>query len=47
MVIKEGECDGRLFIIVSGEVEVIKNLGKKNERRLNILGPNRYFGEMA
>ena len=47
VIIREGDRDGRLFIIISGEVEVIKNLGKKNEQRLNILGPHRYFGEMA
>jgi len=47
VIIREGDRDGRLFIIISGEVEVMKNLGKKNEQRLNILGPQRYFGEMA
>ncbi len=47
VIIKEGERDERLLIIVSGEVEVIKNMGGKNERRINTLGPNTYFGEMA
>jgi CRP/FNR family cyclic AMP-dependent transcriptional regulator len=47
VIIKEGERDGRLFIIVQGEVEVIKNLGSKNQKRLNTLGPTMYFGEMA
>jgi CRP/FNR family transcriptional regulator len=47
VIIKEGEPDNRLFIIVKGEVEVIKAMGEKRERRLGILGPESYFGEMA
>lgn len=46
-IIKEGDRDGRLFVIVSGEVEVIKGLGKKTERYVRTLGPLNYFGEMA
>lgn len=46
-IIKEGDRDGRLFVIVSGEVEVIKGLGKRNERYVRTLGPLSYFGEMA
>ncbi|KPK31374.1 MAG: hypothetical protein AMK69_00525 [Nitrospira bacterium SG8_3] len=46
-IIREGDRDGRLFVIVSGEVEVIKALGKKNERYVRTLGPLNYFGEMA
>ena len=47
VIIREGERDGRLFIIVSGQVEVIKGLGSKNERPVRTLGPHSYFGEMA
>ncbi|MGD8228224.1 MAG: cyclic nucleotide-binding domain-containing protein [Desulfobacteraceae bacterium] len=46
-IIREGDRDGRLFVIVSGEVEVIKGLGKKNARYVRTLGPLNYFGEMA
>ncbi len=46
-IIHEGDSDGRLFVILEGEVEVIKNLGQPNWRRLNRLGPGAYFGEMA
>ena len=46
-IIREGDRDGRLFVIVSGEVEVVKALGKKNERYVRTLGPLNYFGEMA
>ena len=47
VIIQEGEQDKRLFIILSGEVEVIKGLGGKNERHVRTLGPFSYFGEMA
>ncbi|MBW2615776.1 MAG: cyclic nucleotide-binding domain-containing protein [Deltaproteobacteria bacterium] len=47
VIIKEGERDGRLFFIVSGEVEIIKGLGSKNQRHLQTFGPHSYFGEMA
>ncbi|MGD8982611.1 MAG: cyclic nucleotide-binding domain-containing protein [Desulfobacteraceae bacterium] len=46
-IIREGDRDGRLFVVVSGEVDVIKGLGKKNERYVRTLGPLSYFGEMA
>jgi CRP-like cAMP-binding protein len=47
IIIKEGEPDKRLFIIVSGEVEVIMRMGEKTERRLGTIGALGYFGEMA
>jgi CRP/FNR family transcriptional regulator len=46
-IISEGERDGSLFVIVSGEVEVVKNLGFQNEKCLRRLGALCYFGEMA
>ena len=46
-IIREGDRDGRLFVVVSGEVDVIKGLGKKNESYVRTLGPLSYFGEMA
>ena len=47
VIIKEDEPDKRLFIIVSGEVEVIMQMGEKKERRLGTIGALSYFGEMA
>ncbi|NVM24757.1 MAG: cyclic nucleotide-binding domain-containing protein [Desulfobacterales bacterium] len=47
VIIREGDHSRQLFIIVSGKVEIIKDLGGKNERRLRIFGPHSYFGEMA
>ncbi len=46
-IIREGDCDARLFVIVSGEAEVVKSLGEKTEKRVRTLGPYSYFGEMA
>jgi len=46
-IISEGERDGSLFVITSGEVEVVKNLGQKKEKCLRRLGSLCYFGEMA
>ena len=47
LIIREGERDGRLFVIISGKVEIIKGLGSQNEKPLGILRPINYFGEMA
>ncbi len=47
VIIREGERDGRLFFIVSGEVEVIKGLNSQSQRHLQTLGTHSYFGEMA
>jgi CRP-like cAMP-binding protein len=47
IIIREGDHDRRLFIIISGEVDVIKDLGGKNEKKMGIMGPYSYFGEMA
>ena len=46
-IISEGEKDGRLFVIISGEVEVVKNFGQQTEKCLRKLGALSYFGEMA
>lgn len=47
VIIREGDKDRRLFVIVSGEVEVVKGLESPSEWRLRVLGPHDYFGEMA
>ena len=47
IIIKEGDRDGRLFVVLTGEVEVIKGLGGNKERCFGTLGPGSYFGEMA
>ena len=47
VIVREGARDGRLFVIVSGEVAVIKDLGGPSEVFLRELGAGTYFGEMA
>ncbi|MBW1896137.1 MAG: cyclic nucleotide-binding domain-containing protein [Deltaproteobacteria bacterium] len=46
-IIRQGDRDGRLFIILSGEVEVIRDLGSDRQHSFGTLGPSSYFGEMA
>ena len=47
VIIREGDKDRRLFVIMSGEVEVVKGLDSEKGWRLRVLGPHDYFGEMA
>lgn len=47
VITAEGDYDGRLFVVTSGRVEVVKAHGQEGERVLTELGPGRYFGEMA
>ncbi|MCP4691677.1 MAG: cyclic nucleotide-binding domain-containing protein [Desulfobacterales bacterium] len=46
-IIREGERGDRLYVIISGSVDIYKNHTKRNERFLQTLGPRGYFGEMA
>lgn len=47
VIVGEGDRDGRLFVLMTGEAEVIKGRGGHMEWRLQTLGPRSYFGEMA
>ena len=47
VIITEGEHDGRLFILISGKVDVIKSYRTQKAKRLRILAAPSYFGEMA
>lgn len=47
VIIREGERDGRLFILVEGRVDVVKNHGSERQKCLQTMGANCYFGEMA
>jgi CRP-like cAMP-binding protein len=47
LIIKEGERDNQLFIVISGQVKAIKRLGQRDEKLLGAFGPRAYFGEMA
>jgi CRP-like cAMP-binding protein len=47
LIIKEGDRDHRLFIVVTGRVEAVKRHGQRDEKTLGAFGPQGYFGEMA
>jgi CRP-like cAMP-binding protein len=39
VIIREGECDGRFFILISGKADVIKSYGTRKQRLLRTLPP--------
>ncbi len=47
IIINEEENDRRLFIVLSGSVDVVKYLGSKKETPIGSFGPLSYFGEMS
>jgi CRP/FNR family cyclic AMP-dependent transcriptional regulator len=47
LILREGERDGRLFVIISGQVSVVKDLGGPSEKTMRVLRSDNYFGEMA
>jgi CRP/FNR family transcriptional regulator, cyclic AMP receptor protein len=47
VVFEEGELGDSLYVIVSGEVEVLRRDEKGNPRLLTRLGPPEFFGEMS
>ncbi len=47
IIIRENERDGKLFIIIDGEVDAVKNHACKNEIRLRRMSSGDYFGEMS
>jgi phosphoserine phosphatase RsbU/P len=47
LLIREGESDNRFYILIEGEVEVVKALGTEDERRLGVRPPGSLFGEMS
>ena len=46
-VFVEGEVSGALFIVLSGEMEVLKKSHSGLEARVAVLGPSDWFGEMS
>jgi CRP-like cAMP-binding protein len=47
VVVRENEVGVAFYVIDTGRVEVVKNLGKPDEQVLAEMGPNSFFGEMA
>lgn len=46
-VVSEGDSARELYIVLSGELEVLKKSKRGTEARVAVLGPGDWFGEMA
>ena len=47
LIVEEGRTGNGLFVVISGQVEVMKGLGSEREQPMAVLGPGEPFGEMA
>lgn len=47
MVVKEGELSTEMFVVIGGELEVVKSTLDGSQVRVAMLGPGDWFGEMA
>ncbi len=46
-VFKEGESGRELFVLLDGEVEILRHSKRGHETRVAMLGPGDWFGEMS
>jgi serine phosphatase RsbU (regulator of sigma subunit) len=46
-LLKEGASGDTMYVLVDGEVEIVKSLGTKDERLLAVRGPGELLGEMS
>jgi len=47
MVVEEGDLSTQMFVVVAGELEVIKKGEAGGDVRVAVLGPGDWFGEMS
>jgi CRP-like cAMP-binding protein len=47
VVVREGDSADRLYCLVEGEVQVVKNYLEPGAQTVDVLSPGDYFGEMA
>ncbi|MEM7435832.1 MAG: cyclic nucleotide-binding domain-containing protein, partial [Myxococcota bacterium] len=47
MVVEEGDASTQMFVVIAGELEVIKKGDAGGDVRVAVLGPNDWFGEMS
>ncbi len=47
VVVREGDAADKLYVLVSGEVQVVKNYLEPGAQTVDILPPGAHFGEMA
>jgi CRP/FNR family cyclic AMP-dependent transcriptional regulator len=46
-VFREGELGRELFVVLGGEMEILKQSKKEHDSRVAMLGPGDWFGEMS
>ncbi len=47
LVFAEGDAGSEMYVVLDGEVEVLKRSRRGRDQRMAILGPNDAFGEMS
>lgn len=47
IVFREGDTGRELYIVIGGEMEILKHSKQKVESRVAMLGPGDWFGEMS
>lgn len=47
VVVREGETATDMFVVIGGELEVVKRAHDGNDLRVALFGPGDWFGEMA
>ena len=47
MVVEEGDTSTQMFVVIAGELEVIKKGQSGGDVRVAVLGPGDWFGEMS
>jgi serine phosphatase RsbU (regulator of sigma subunit) len=47
LLFRESEHGDRFYIVLEGQVEIIKALGSEDERLVGVRGPGEYIGEMS
>jgi CRP/FNR family transcriptional regulator, cyclic AMP receptor protein len=47
VVFREGETGREMFIVLDGEIEILKKSKRARETRVALLGPGDWFGEMS
>jgi CRP/FNR family cyclic AMP-dependent transcriptional regulator len=47
IVFKEGDSGREMFVLIDGEIEVLKHSKSARETRVALLGPGDWFGEMS
>jgi Cyclic nucleotide-binding domain/Pyridoxamine 5'-phosphate oxidase len=47
VVVSQGDRGGRFYVVVDGELEVVRETSGGGAQQVGTLGPGRFFGEMA